>query len=660
MAWLKLIAVQSIVLAGVMSAAAEIIEIRLDPAEPFAEGKAFGSAGSYVRIKGVARGELDPDDPANRGIVDLKSAPRLSNGRVEYETDFFILRPADAARGNGVLLYEVTNRGRKFLMHWVNDAKSQTPAINNPRTIEHAGNGFLMQRGFTMVWSGWDPDAPKSGANLLLQAPIATENGKPIVQRIRHEFQIGTRGGGDGRKVALPYPAVSTDARAARLTERTRESEVRVEIPANRWSFVDRTTIGLTGEGAKFDPIKIYELWYEAQDPKVVGIGFAATRDLVAFLRHAPADKKGTINPVLRSGRPGTGISHALAIGISQSGRYLRHHLDLGMNADVSGRRVFDGMLVHISGAGKVFANHRFAMPNRTATQHEDRFYPENWFPFGYHMARDPASGRDGRLLSGTAADPKIIEINTSTEYWQKSASLVHTDPDGRRDARLPANVRVYLAAGTQHGGRIGLDSNPGPCALPRNPHNPSPLLRALLVALEQWVTDDRLPPASRVPRIADSTAVQAKTLPFPRLKGVAPPADLNPPFKPVDWIDPPAKIERPYAALVPAVDRDGNEVAGVRLPPIAVPLGTYTGWNYYAAIPSELCDRDGTYLPFAKTKAEREAAGDPRLSLGERYRTRETYVARVKAVSDALVRLRLLLPQDGEAYVAEARNVTF
>lgn len=640
------------------AARAEITELRIDAEEPFANGHPFGAAGAYVRIKGVARGELDPAAAENRVIVDLDKAPRNERGRIEYEMDVFILRPAEPQKGSGVLLYEVTNRGRKFLLPWINDARSPTAAINDPKTIEHAGNGFALERGYTIVWSGWDPDAPKAGGGLSIRLPIATAAGSPIVKRIRHEFQIGTRSSGGGLKVALPYPAHTTDVGKARLTVRTRESDVRQEVQG--WSFLDRQTIHPAGEGQAFEPLKIYELWYEAQDPRVLGIGFAATRDLVSFLRHRTADAKGNPNPVRIPRRDGVGIKRTLALGISQSGRYLRHHLELGMNADLDGRRVFDGLLVHIAGAGKLFGNHEFGMPNRTATQHEDRFYPESWFPFGYHLSRDPLTGREARLLTGTPIDPRIIEVNTSTEYWQKGASLIHTEPDGRRDARLPPNVRAYLIAGTQHGGRAGISDAAGPCALARNPHNPSPALRALLLALEEWVVDDRLPPASRVPIIESRTAVAATTLSFPRLRGIAPPADLNPVTAPVDWVDPPLRRPAAYGALVPAVDPDGNEIAGIRLPPVAAPLGTYTGWNYYRMYPSELCDRDGSFIPFARTVAEREAAGDSRPSLAERYRTVDSYVARVRAVAEALVKLRLLLPKDAEAYVEAARGMTF
>jgi hypothetical protein len=325
------------------------------------------------------------------------------------------------------------------------------------------------------------------------------------------------------------------------------------------------------------------------------------------------------------------------------------------MNDDGQGRRVFDGVLTHVAGAGKTFANHSFAMPGRTATQHEDRLYPENWFPFANAVATDPYSGRRAALLQGRPTDPLMIEVNTSTEYWQKGASLIHTNPAGHDDAALPPGNRVYMVAGTQHGGGPGTEPTPGPCVNPRNPHSASPALRALFVALEEWVTTGMAPPVSRVPLIAAGTAVPAGSVAMPKVPGFAGPPGDNRIAAPVDWVDPPARLDNFYGARVCAVDADGNENAGIRLPPIAVPLGTYTGWNAYRAQPCGLCDRDGSLIPFARTRHEREAAGDPRPSLEERYGNRDAYVAEVKAAADALVAARLLLPADAALYVREA-----
>ncbi|MBV8132893.1 MAG: hypothetical protein JO282_10345 [Alphaproteobacteria bacterium] len=633
------------------------IEIGVNAVEPFAEGQLFGEAGSYLRIQGVVKGELDPAAPENRVIVDLDKAPRNARGLVEYETDFFVLQPADPSRTNGVMVYDVTNRGSKRIFQRLDDAPGDPPAAaNDLKTAREAGSGFLLGRGYSLVWSSWDPGAPSANNGLTARFPTAMENGRPVTGRIRHEFHIGTRAPGNGDIVRLSYPAASTDTRQARLTVRDRESDSRTEISAQSWEFVDTQSIRLLPLGSLFAPFKIYELWYEATGSKVLGIGFAAVRDLVSFLRYETADRNGTPNPMIAEGAPteGTGIRHALAFGVSQSGRFLRHFLELDMNDDGRGRRVFDGVMSHVAGAGKVFANHRFGMPGRTATQHQDRLYPENWFPFGNAVTTDPFSRKTGAILRGHATDPLVIETNSSTEYWQKGASLVHTDPSARSDADLPPNVRVFLIAGTQHGSRA--DASPGPCVNPRNPHSATPALRALFAALEEWVTKGTAPPPSRVPRVADGTAVMAETVTMPAVPGFAIAPGANQIVPPVDWINPPARIDNVYGARVCAVDADGNEIAGIRLPPIAVPLGTHTGWNVYRAQPGELADRDGSLIRFARTKAEREAARDPRPSLEERYGSREAYVAEVSATAEALVAERLLLPSDAAAYVEAAK----
>jgi hypothetical protein len=637
-------------------AGAGLTEIRIDSSEPFAKGASFGPAGFYVRMKGRAKGELDPKDPRNAPIVNLDKAPLNARGKVEYETDVYILAPADSAKRSGKLLYEVANRGRKFLFNRLQDSRAAQAIANDPATAEDAGpRPIALERGYVLVWSGWDADAPSANNGMTMRAPIATENGQPIVKRIREEIQIGTRGPADVAVAKLSYPAARLDSANARLAWRDRESDARQDIPPDQWAFVDARSIRLLPEGTKFKPLRIYELWYDATQPKVAGIGFAATRDLVSFLRYESKDSSGQPNPLAIPGAAGTGVTHALGFGISQSGRYLRHHVELGMNEDEQGRRVFDGVLAHTAGIGKVFANEAFAEPNRTATQHEDRWYPENWFPFAYETTRDPLTGKSGALLSGRASDPLVMETDTSTEYWQKGASLVLTDPAGEHDLADHPGVRMYLIAGTQHGGSVASNESRGACANPRNPHSAAPALRALLVALDEWAANGAAPPKSLVPRIADGTAVTFEKLDFPTIPGLARPLSDNRIGAPADWTDPPGRPEKVYGTRLPAVDADGNERVGLRLPDIAVPLGTFTGWNVYKGLETELCDRDGTYAAFAKTRTEREAAGDHRPSLEERYGSRQTYSARVQAAADQLVRDRLLLPVDAEAYARAA-----
>jgi hypothetical protein len=633
-----------------------ITDISVTDIAIFAGGHEWGAAGAYVRIKGVARGMLDPNAPHNAGIVDLDKTPRNAKGLVEYATDFDILRAKDPLRGSGILVYDVPNRGAKRIFSVLDDIASNNAArTNEPTTREDAGLGFCLGRGYSLAWSGWDPGAPRANGGLGAEFPAALDNGRPVTGRIRDEFHVGTRAAGDGGAHRLPYPAASTDQPRARLTVRDRESDRRSEIPRNAWEFIDERSIRLVPDGRKFEAIKIYELWYEAVGAKVLGIGFASVRDLVSFFRYRSANRGGIPNPLI-SGM--SEIRHAIGFGVSQSGRFLRHFLELGMNADEAGRAVFDGVFSHVAGAGKVFANHGFGMPGRTATQHEDRLYPENWFPFSMASLTDPISGKSGGILTGAATDPKVIETNSATEYWQKGASLVHTDPGARRDLALPANTRAYLIAGTQHRGRPGVDPRPGPCVNPRNALSATPALRALFVALEEWVAQGIAPPPSRVPSLADGSAVPAEAVRIPRVAGFAHPPGANAVAAPVDWVDPPESgPTRLYETFVSVVDDDGNETAGIRLPPIAVPLGTCTGWNVYRAQPDALADRDGSFIAFARSKAERDAAGDPRPSLEERYGSRESYIARVKAAAAALVAERLLLPDDADAFVEAAER---
>ena len=620
-----------------------LLSLDIKAIEPLADGAPFGAAGAYERVIGIAKGEVDPTDPANKGIALIDRAPRNARGKVEYATDVFILRPRDFSRGNGHILYEVNNRGRKMLFGNIADGPQ---GVNDPKTVADVGNGFPLRQGYTIVWSGWDPDAPRANMGLALTAPVATDGGQPIVRTVREEFVSGTRIGAL-EAFKLSHEAATLDQTKARLTVRERAAEEPRELPLNQWSFVDGRSIKLR-DGTKPKPGYLYEFHYEAKNPKVQGLGFAATRDVVSWLRYDPAAIQAT----------GGRISHALAIGFSQAGRYLRNHISEGFNRDEQGRKVFDGIHSHIAGVGRVFFNTPFAQPARTGTQHEDHDYPENEFPFSTATLSDPLTGKTGSLFRGDGSDPLLIETNTSTEYWQKGASLLHTDPLGAKDIALPANSRVYMIAGTQHGGRAGATTDPGPNINPRNPHNPMPAVRALLVALDEWVALGKAPPPSRVPTLADGTLVEAAKTGFPTVPGAAVVRATNRVSPPGDWVKP-QPAAKSYRTLVCKVDADGNEAGGVRLPDIAVPLATYTGWNEYKPpYPAgEIADRDGSCLPFPIDKAARDASGDPRLSIAERYKSGADYVAKVQAVVAALLADRLILPKDAERYVERAQR---
>jgi hypothetical protein len=589
------------------------VEIR--SSAPLVGGAGFGDVGAYERIDGVASGVLDPAHPRNRGISLLDRVP---GGPVPYRSDFVLLRPRDATKGNGRLLYEVNNRGR--IMLFANLCAGV--AGNQPAAAADLGNALPLRLGFCLLWTGWDPGAP-TATGLSLDVPVI----EGVVQPIREEFVSGTRLGVH-QVFKLTYEAVS----AAAVTVRRTQTAVRVPVPSE---MVDRRTV------RPLLPVEvgsIYEVRYQGTRPRVLGMGFAATRDIVSWMRHRG---EGLV------GRP---VEHTLAFGISQAGRYLRDHIAQGFNGDEDGRRVFDGVFTHVAGIGRVFFNTPFGQPFRTRTWHEDHDFPEVEFPHSSAVMDDPVTGRSGGLMRGDATDPLLIETNTSTEYWQKGASLLHTDPFGVRDVALPANARAYLMAGTQHGGKAGMPRDNGPCLNPRNWHDPMPAVRALLVALDEWVVMGRLPPDSRVPAIGDGTLVRAEAVAYPAVPGLVLPHAANDAGVLEDWVNP-APGGCGYGALVPQVDADGNEVAGIRLPDIAVPRGTFLGWNLYKAPypDGELADRDGTVLPFAASEAGR--GDDPRRSLAARY-PGTTYADAVRGVVAALLRDRLLLAEDGERFL--------
>jgi Alpha/beta hydrolase domain len=449
-----------------------------------------------------------------------------------------------------------------------------------------------------------------------------------VTKRIREEFVSGTRLGVH-EAFKLAYEA------AGPATVTVRRTQTGPRVPVSSETVDSRTVRPVEA----IETGSIYEVRYEATKPRVLGIGFAATRDIVSHLRRDGMDLLG---------RP---VEHALAFGISQAGRYLRDHIAQGFNGDEGGRRVFDGVFTHVAGIGRLFFNTPFGQPFRTRTWHEDHDFPEVAFPHSSAAMDDPVTGGSGALMRGDDTDPKLIETNTSTEYWQKGASLLHTDPLGTKDIALPANVRTYLLAGTQHGGKAGMPRDNGPCVNPRNWHDPMPAVRALLVALDEWVATGRTPPDSLVPRIDSGTLVPADDVAFPVIPGLVRPRAANDAAPLGDWTDP-VPGSHPYATLVPQTDADGNERAGIRLPDIAVPRGTFTGWNLYTAPypEGELADRDGSFLAFAATEAKR--GGDPRASLEARYPGMAYTDARRAAVA-ALRKGRFLLPEDAELFLS-------
>jgi hypothetical protein len=633
-----------------VSAEARVTRIEVLRREPFAAGRAFGDVGAYEKVSGRFHGELDPAQPLNAGIVDIDKAPRNALGLVEYASDFFILKPVDTTKGNGALLYDVNNRGRKLALMQFNGA----PGGNDPTTAEQAGNGFLMRNGFTIVWSGWIAGLPAIDNALQIDVPVARGADGPIEQPVWDEFLFNDR---TTLAARLSFPATVTDTREAKLEVRERNADTPTVVAADQWEFVDNRTVRLLPAGTPFRIGAIYQLVYRAANPLVAGIGFAATRDLVSFLRYQAADARGEPSPLAAGAHPA--VDRALAHGTSQSGRYLRDFLYRGFNEDEANRIVFDGMNPHVATA-RMFLNFRFAEPNRASPMgHGFMFFPDVGFPFAYQTETDPFTGtRDGILARCVARNncPKIVHTTSSTEYWQSGGSLVTTDPTGGRDGEIPDNVRIYHFTGTQH---VGLATMPaGVCATPYNKTDYAPLLRALLIGLDRWVKDGTPPPPSRYPRLADRTLADmaAPTAGIPGLTMAKGPAqrmrfDYGPDVgRGIISRILPAALSDSYRVLVPKVDADGNEVGGLLLPEIAVPTGTATGWSVRspdAGAAGELCYLDGSFVPFARTKAEREASGDPRPSLAERYRDRDDYAARIVSAAIALEHDGYVLPED-------------
>jgi len=644
-------------------AQAEITRIEIASQAPFAGGKAFGAAGPYVRVIGRFHGELDPTHPANRNIVDIRDAPRNARGKVDYSADFDILRPADPFKGNGTLFYDVNNRGNRLILHQLNDA----PTGNALDTPESAGNGFLMRQGFTVVWSGWIAGLPRmAGVAQPLRLEVPRAPG--IEQPVWDEFLFNDARQQEAR---LAFSAVTLDKTKAQLTVRDRNDDSPSVIQPGAWEFLDDGAIRLVPLGTPFRAGALYQFSYRARNPPVAGIGYAATRDWIGFLRYQQRDATGAANPLGPDGRHK--IAVAIAHGTSQSGRFLRDMLYRGFNETEDLRTVFEGINPHIASA-RLYLNYRFAQPNRAYSMGYGFLgYPDAAFPFAYTKLRDPLSRREDGLLERCRERdncPKVLQTVTSTEYWQGGHSLNTTDPAGDKDLALPENVRIYHFAGTQH---VIFPTVPrGVCAMPANgaPNvavDPRPALRALVLALDRWVKGGAPPPASAYPRIAEGTLVTAPALKWPALAGFAAPRAPNP-MAQFDYgqkisegiIDtvPPAPRAFRYRVLVPAIDADGNEIAGLRMPEQAVPAATTTGWSLRSAeggAAGELCYLDGMALPFARTAAERTANGDPRPSLAERYRDKADYIAQVRAAAQDLVRRGFYLEEDIEKTVGRA-----
>ena len=606
------------------------------------DGRSFGKAGPYERIIAKAYFQVDPKNPANRIISDIDLAPVNEEGKVEFSADLYVLKPRDTARGNGAILFEVVNRGRKLMLSQLCLAEPSS----DPRTEAEFGDAFLLEQGFALVWLGWQFDVPREEGRMRIYVPVArNKDGSPITGLVRADFvpnRLEYRHSLADRS-HVPYRVLDPGDPSARLTVRDRVDAPRREIPRKNWRFSEDG--GAVELPSGFQPGKIYEVVYRSKDPALVGLGPAAVRDLVSFLKYNEPRRNTLLGAEFRH------LDRALAFGVSQSGRFLRTFLYYGLNKDEQGKRVFDGVWAHVAGAGRGSFNHRFAQPSRDAHPHMNFFYPTDIFPFTDLTQRDPETGLEGGILARAQAGgvvPKIFYTNTSYEYWGRAGSLIHTTLDGSRDAEIPATTRIYFLTGAQHGPRNFPPSRSGTQYL-SNPMDYRWAMRALLAAFDKWVKDGVAPPPSRYPRIDRGELVPLEKVRFPKIPGVRFPdrmhrawrVDYGPEFytEGIVSIEPP-KVGKPFVTLVPQVDADGNEIAGVRLPVLQAALGTFTGWNYRApeiGAPEELADMIGSYFPFARTEAEREKAGDPRRSVAERFADEAAYR---EALRDAARRL--------------------
>jgi hypothetical protein len=673
------------------------------------DGSAFGEAGPYEKVIGKVHFAVTPDNPHNRLIVDVDRAPRNANGEVEFAADVYILRPKDAAHASGTALIEIPNRGGKGMLRVVQNGKSSL----DPTTAEDFGDGFLMRRGVVVAWLGWQWDVrdevglmklyaptargdenPKSQTPSSKEAPNANEDiGKPITGLVRADFVVTEKREEhplghliSGQIGGTEYYAWKTDDPQNVLTVRDGPMEKRRVIPRSDWKFVGSVgaksepgprTIRLKGG---FEPGKIYEIVYLARDPAVAGLGFAAVRDFASYLKEA--------------GNDAAPAKRVYAMGISQSGRFLRHFLYEAFNADEQGKRAIDGMFVHVAGAGRGSFNHRFAQPSRDAQPTNALFYPTDLFPFTDNFQTDPetgqmaglldrlriASGGDGgaaerrnRLAHDSTLLPRIFYTNTSYEYWSRAASLIHTSPDGKRDVRPLENSRIYLLAGLQH---FTAPFPPTPSSEPSlaalNLPNPNPVLyfwRALFVAMDEWVRENKQPPENRYPKLADKTLVGRDEVKFPTIPSTSASAststriglpervhqalrlDFGPQWKKRIITKQPPGIGKAFPIFVPQVDKDGNDLGGVRLPELEVPLATYTGWNLRdpkTGMPKERVSFLGSWLPLPRTKSE----NDSRTPIAERYSSREEYLKQFAEAANKLVAERFLLKEDVDALV--------
>jgi hypothetical protein len=614
--------------------AAKVVRVEVTSQEVVSDAPDHGRSGPYEVIKGMIYLEVDPDNLANQLIVDVKLADRNTRGNVEFSTEFELHKPVDAGRGNHRLIYFVNNRGHK---------------MGTGHFSHQAGKNWLYSLGWSYLWCGWNCDVKEDDHKFNITVPVVTENGEPITGEIYSEIisysDDVTYSQPLVRDNSIVYPPVSMDNSHATLTKRQYRWEEPVEIPNDHWSFArfeDGQVVPDPGslyikEG--FQPGWLYDLVYRGKDPKVTGLGLAALRDVVSFFKYEKADENGFVNPMADV------IDYAYAWGHSQSGRLLYHYIYQDFNGDENKRKVLDGLIANCPGSGKGLFNNRFAQTTRHGSHHENNLYPVDTFPFTTVEQYDPLTGERGDALARARQSgflPRMFFVNTTTDYWTRAASLLHTDVEGKEDVGIDPDVRIYFVAGRTH-----LDSRVGVIG------------RALLTALNQWVSWDVEPPVSHIPRISDGTLVPLETYlsTLPDIPGLQPPPSFYNPYRldlgprwHTDGIadSVPPHIGPRYVCLVPQVDSDGNEIAGIHLPEIAVPMATFLGWHMRSpSFSNTLRINRGRTLPFPRTIDDREKNGDPRTSISERYPTKEEYLFQATASLLELKQQRFLLDED-------------
>jgi hypothetical protein len=638
-----------------------VTALEIKSRNPFAHGQSFGDVGPYQQLDGTVHFAVDPHHPANAGITDLQRAPCDVQGLVHSSADVRLLQPAVPQRGNQRLLLDIVNRGSPTVLTNFNSAVGRMDP----------GNGFLMRQGYTVVWCGWQDDVPATPGFIRIHVPEALDAaGQSLTGNIAVTFQpdrpIQVQLLSD--RLHRPHPATDLHDREAVLTVQDHEDAPPVTIPRQQWSFARLEGARVVPDAAHvylasgFQPGKVYQVVYTTTGAPVIGLGLLAMRDVVSFLRYGTAGE----------GNPCAGqIQYAYSFGRSQSGRFLRHFVYLGLNQDERQRLVFDGLIPLVAGGGRGEFNQRFGQPSNT-----NKYSVKNLFPFHDTVQTDPDTGRTDGLLVRLAARgtvPKMFFINTSSEYWGGHAALTHIDLEGKHDLASSEAVRIYHLAGTQHspGNLQFTDTGTRDDALGQ--HQPNsvdyrPLLRAALVNLDRWVTAGTPPPPSRHPRFDDGTAVPPAhtAATFQAIPGMHFPVHLRSIAR-LDFgleteeeilmIVPP-RVGKPYANLVAAVDEDGNELAGIRLPDISVPLATYTGWNVrhpdFGGLGQTL-SLLGSTVPFPPTRAQRKATGDSRRSMEERYASKEDYLRQVQQAAEALVAQGYLLTEDLPTIVDQA-----